>query len=111
MVSTWRRTCSDKGVFSVSAGEHTQGRFEEMRQIGDVGAGAAHHFVAVFDQGIEFGGKRRDFGGKIAFQSLRAAVTDARQRFLQSSQRQKTDPHLQKDRDHQSQSQKQEGPE
>ncbi len=45
------------------AGQHTERRLEEMRQVGNMGAGAAHHFGTVGDEGIEFGGERRDLGG------------------------------------------------
>ena len=65
---------------SASASQHGERRFEKMRQIGNMGAGAAHHFLAVLDQGIEFGGQRRDLGGEFSFQPARLAVADAGQR-------------------------------
>ena len=61
--------------------QHRQRRLEEMRQVGDMGAGAAHHFLAVLDQGVELAGQRRDLGGEFAFQPPRLAVADARQRL------------------------------
>ena len=83
MTSTWRFTASAKraGIGFGLAGQHGERRLEEMREIGNMGAGAAHHFGGMFDQAVEFGGERRDLGGEISFQPARRAAADARQRL------------------------------
>ncbi len=82
-----------------------------MREVGDIGAGAAHDFGGMLDQAVELGRQRLDLRGEAAVEAARGAVADAVQRQRHPAQRLKPDAHLEEHRGDEAQAQHHEGPE
>ena len=81
-----------------------------MGKIGNMGARAAHHFLAVADQTVELGGERFDLGREFSDETARLAGADMGERDGEPAQRLKPHAHLEEDRADEAEPQDHEGP-
>ena len=78
--------------------QHAERRFQRMREVADLGAGAFDDFTVGVEQQVDLGGERRDVLGKLAHDPYRFAAADRRQPLAQRAQRPQSEPHRQRRR-------------